>query len=95
MYVSGRQQANITGQRLKQFGMNFKVIIHSPMVRARQTAEIIHSHMKHLPMQEDVLLQEGGPIPPKPTITYWGLPDKVCIIIRYIENFIFIKCPGQ
>ena len=28
-------------------------------------------------MFEDATLIEGGPIPPKPTLSYWSLPDSV------------------
>lgn len=48
------------------------------MDRARETAEIIQAQLGgSLPMESDIMLEEGGPVPPQPTITYWGLPEKV------------------
>ena len=50
---------------------------YSPMDRARETAEIIHKHLPNVKMTMDGDIREGGPIPPKPTITWWGLPKEV------------------
>jgi len=72
----GRQQVNLTGYRLKELGMQYRVITHSPMIRAQETAEIIHTHLPHLPTYQDAILEEGGPIQPEPTISYWSLPQR-------------------
>ena len=57
--------------------MPYQSITHSTMIRARETAELVHAHLPDLPIQEDGMLIEGGPEPPHPTITYWGLPERV------------------
>jgi serine/threonine-protein phosphatase PGAM5 len=76
---TGREQANATGRRLKELGMPYGAIIHSPLDRAVETAQIIHKHLSDVPVHVDDILQEGGPVPPEPTITYWGLPERVCL----------------
>ncbi|ELU08430.1 hypothetical protein CAPTEDRAFT_229152 [Capitella teleta] len=72
----GQQQANMTGQRLRDLGMNYQRITHSTMDRARETAEIIRSHLPDIAIDTDTLLEEGGPVPPQPTVSYWHLPDQ-------------------
>ena len=75
--LSGQRQANITGLRLKQMGLPYSQIVHSSMIRADETAKIISKHLPNLKISEDDDIREGGPKKPSPTITYWGLPDKV------------------
>lgn len=75
---AGKQQANMTGYRLKMWNLTFDRIIHSNAVRAVQTADIIKQHLEGVPVSVDSILTEGGPVPPKPTISYWGLPERVC-----------------
>lgn len=45
----GREQAELTGQRLAALGLKYDVLIHSSMARATETANIIS---KHLPGSE-------------------------------------------
>ena len=73
----GREQAAITGERLRQANLSYNEIIHSTLDRAVQTAQIIHSYLPRVPLHADEMLVEGGPVPPIPTITYWHLPQKV------------------
>lgn len=47
--ISGREQAELTGQRLAALGFKYDVLIHSSMSRAVETANIIS---KHLPGSE-------------------------------------------
>ncbi|KAJ8384931.1 hypothetical protein AAFF_G00197390 [Aldrovandia affinis] len=71
----GREQADLTGQRLAALGLKYDVMIHSTMARATETAHIIS---KHLPEVEKVscdLLREGSPIEPVPRISL--KPDSV------------------
>ena len=77
--ISGREQAAITGRRLRAENITVDEIIHSTMDRADETARIIHSCLSNtnIPIRPDEMLVEGGPIPPKPTITYWQLPQQV------------------
>ena len=56
--------------------MKFDRIVHSTLDRAIETATIICQYL-NVTMVADEMLIEGGPIVPKPTITYWGLPDSV------------------
>ena len=83
--IPGRLQADMTGRRLKEMGWNYQAIVHSTMIRAAQTAQIIGKHLAGVPMRQDELIREGGPIPPDPTITYFSLPNLV------IQSFIFHK----
>jgi hypothetical protein len=46
-------------------------------------AEIIHTYMPNVPLEKDIMIQEGGPVKPDPTISYWGLPDRVNRVFFY------------
>ncbi|KAI0214670.1 Serine/threonine-protein phosphatase PGAM5, mitochondrial [Lamellibrachia satsuma] len=70
----GMEQAHLTGKRLKEMNIKFTGITHSTMPRAVETAMILCQYL-NLTMTADDMLIEGGPVVPKPTITYWGLPD--------------------
>ncbi|XP_071390408.1 serine/threonine-protein phosphatase PGAM5, mitochondrial isoform X2 [Centroberyx affinis] len=73
----GREQAELTGQRLAVLGLKYDVLVHSTMARATETANIIS---KHLPVGVELvscdLLREGAPIEPVPPVTHWK-PDAV------------------
>ncbi|XP_035496723.1 serine/threonine-protein phosphatase PGAM5, mitochondrial isoform X3 [Scophthalmus maximus] len=74
----GREQAELTGQRLAALGLKYDVFIHSSMSRATETANIINKHLAG-PGVELVscdLLREGAPIEPVPPVTHWK-PDAV------------------
>lgn len=43
--LSGREQAELTGQRLASLGLKYDVLIHSSMTRATETARIISKHL--------------------------------------------------
>lgn len=43
--LSGREQAELTGQRLASLGLQYDVLIHSSMTRATETAQIISKHL--------------------------------------------------
>ena len=77
MTTAGKQQANLTGIRLKEWNISFNRIIHSDAIRAAQTADIIKQHLKDVQVISDPVITEGGPVPPKPTISYWSLPERV------------------
>lgn len=72
----GREQADFTGHRLREMNLTYMSITHSTLTRADETAQIIHSHIPRVPLGMDDVLREGGPIPPNPTISYWGLPER-------------------
>lgn len=70
----GREQADLTGRRLKDLMSKFKFtkLIHSDVVRAIETANIIRTHLpQDLPVSVDPLLAEGAPIPPEPPVGHW------------------------
>ena len=67
----GRQQALATGERLKTLGRPYTHIIHSPVIRAVQTAQLISKSLPDVPMKSTDLLAEGAPIEPEPPVNYW------------------------
>ena len=70
----GREQADLTGRRLNDLMSKFKFtkLIHSDVVRAIETANIIRTHLPaDLPTSVDPLLAEGAPIPPEPPVGHW------------------------
>ena len=83
---SGEAQADLTGKRLKALGLRYDIISHSTMVRAVQTAGIIHRYFPNVTMVPDDILREGGPVPPNPTISYWSLPKEVSSYYNYRGN---------
>ncbi|XP_058445961.1 serine/threonine-protein phosphatase Pgam5, mitochondrial isoform X1 [Malaya genurostris] len=67
----GRKQAALSGDRLKHLGIDFDKIIRSTMTRAQETAKIISLSLPELKMHDDVMLEEGAPIPPEPPVGHW------------------------
>ncbi|KAB7505751.1 Serine/threonine-protein phosphatase PGAM5, mitochondrial [Armadillidium nasatum] len=72
----GREQAEMTGKRLKELSWNYTRFVHSTMTRATQTAEIIYNQLDNkLHSIEKIescdLLREGAPIRPEPGIGNW------------------------
>lgn len=59
----GREQALLTGKRLKEYDINWTRMIVSTMQRARETAEIIHREIDINPkkVEYSALLREGAP----------------------------------
>lgn len=72
----GREQAELTGQRLAALGLKYDVLIHSSMTRATETANIISKHLPGVDLVSCDLLREGAPIEPVPPVTHWK-PDAV------------------
>ncbi|XP_064111210.1 serine/threonine-protein phosphatase PGAM5, mitochondrial-like [Macrobrachium nipponense] len=68
----GREQAALTGERLKTLGFPYTKLVFSTMTRATETARII---LEKLGETKDIehcdLLREGAPIPPEPPIGSW------------------------
>ena len=75
--MSGREQAALTGDRLRQTNLTYNEIVHSTLDRAVETASIIGRYLPSTPLRADDMIVEGGPVPPLPTVTYWHLPQKV------------------
>ncbi|GCB76756.1 hypothetical protein scyTo_0020509 [Scyliorhinus torazame] len=67
----GREQAELTGQRLASLGLNYDILIHSSMTRAKETAAIISKYLPDLEMMSCDLLREGAPIEPIPPVSHW------------------------
>lgn len=67
----GREQADLTGKRLKALELPYSVVISSTMTRAVETAKLIHTYMPDLPHITDECLREGAPVPPEPPIGSW------------------------
>ncbi|XP_076003673.1 serine/threonine-protein phosphatase PGAM5, mitochondrial isoform X2 [Genypterus blacodes] len=72
----GRDQAELTGQRLAALGLKYDVLVHSSMARATETANIISKHVPGVELMSCDLLREGAPIEPVPPVTHWK-PDAV------------------
>jgi Histidine phosphatase superfamily (branch 1) len=96
LLCTGREQALMTGKRLREANLTYSEIIHSTMDRAAETARIIHECLNdpNLPIRPDDMLVEGGPIPPKPTITYWQLPQKVRRV-SHVHGSVLQFCTGR
>ncbi|XP_051489631.1 serine/threonine-protein phosphatase PGAM5, mitochondrial isoform X2 [Apus apus] len=67
----GREQAELTGQRLASLGLKFDQIIYSSMTRATETTEIISKHLPGVKKISTDLLREGAPIEPDPPVSHW------------------------
>lgn len=72
----GREQAELTGQRLAALGLKYDLLIHSSMTRATETANIIGKYLQGVDLVSCDLLREGAPIEPVPPVTHWK-PDAV------------------
>ncbi|XP_069071373.1 serine/threonine-protein phosphatase PGAM5, mitochondrial isoform X3 [Pleurodeles waltl] len=77
----GREQAEMTGQRLASLGFKYDHIVHSSMTRAAETTDIISKYLPGVKKTSTDLLREGAPIPPDPPISHWK-PDAV----QYYED---------
>ncbi|XP_060077034.1 serine/threonine-protein phosphatase PGAM5, mitochondrial-like [Ylistrum balloti] len=71
----GRKQAEYTGQRLKDLGLSYTILLSSTMTRAKETADIIQKFFPDVPRKETDMLREGAPIPPEPPVDHWR-PEK-------------------
>ncbi|KAJ8263434.1 hypothetical protein COCON_G00158910 [Conger conger] len=67
----GREQAELTGQRLADLGLKYNVLVHSTMTRATETANIISKHLPGVELVSCDLLREGAPIEPVPAVSHW------------------------
>jgi phosphohistidine phosphatase len=60
----GRAQADALGAHLHQLGQSFDLLLSSPLVRARQTAEIVGERLGLTVVIDDRLGGSGGPLGP-------------------------------
>ncbi|XP_059139054.1 serine/threonine-protein phosphatase PGAM5, mitochondrial-like isoform X2 [Physella acuta] len=72
----GRNQAELTGQRLKDLDLPYTILISSTMTRAIETAQLIHKYLPELDYKQDDSLKEGAPIPPEPPLGSWRPEQK-------------------
>ena len=78
---SGRKQADLVGRRMKELELPYDVMINSSMVRAKETSDIMHQHLKTVPRRECHMIREGAPIPPEPPIGHWRPEAQVTSIL--------------
>ncbi|XP_003744265.1 serine/threonine-protein phosphatase PGAM5, mitochondrial [Galendromus occidentalis] len=71
----GREQADLTGRRLKALGIKFDRIVNSTMTRATETADIICNHISG-PREKCNLIREGAPCQPEPKLLAWQPAEK-------------------
>ncbi|XP_068216845.1 serine/threonine-protein phosphatase PGAM5, mitochondrial-like isoform X1 [Palaemon carinicauda] len=68
----GREQAALTGERLKALGFPYTKLVYSTMTRATETANIILEKLDEAKVIDHCdLLREGAPVPPEPPIGSW------------------------
>ena len=67
----GREQARLSGERLKELNKPYLIIHHSTMPRAIETTEIISRSLPNVPMKSSDMLREGAPIRPEPPHKSW------------------------
>lgn len=72
----GRQQATITGERLKTLGVNFDDMVVSTMTRAQETGNLIGDSLPELEKTHCSLLREGAPYPIEPKSSVWSPCDR-------------------
>lgn len=97
----GREQARLTGLRLKELGLPYNRLIQSTMTRATETAQIIAKEMSAVPVSSCNFLREGAPIKPDPPSNNWRPEPKVnrnlwpslCFIL--ISNLSFVYCSSS
>lgn len=68
----GRQQATITGQRLKDLGLKFDKMVISTMTRAQETGSLIGESLPDVEKANCSLLREGAPYPIEPKSSVWS-----------------------
>lgn len=67
----GREQARLTGERLKELNLAYSVLYSSTMPRAKETAGLIAEVLPQVPRKQTDLLSEGAPIRPEPPSKTW------------------------
>lgn len=88
IFPTGRKQAELTGQRLKDLGVPFSRLVYSTMTRATETAQLIHAYLEPLPLEPCELIREGAPVPPEPPVGSWKPEAKV---VARIAKSIFVR----
>ena len=92
VYSTGRQQADITGQRLRDLDLDYTRMVSSTMARAVETADIIHKYLPGLLLDRDDVLREGAPIRPEPYHSSWRPESHVCHLFIKLSH-CFLQSP--
>ena len=75
----GREQAMMTGERLREMGEKYTTLHYSTMPRATETANIICKSLPGVPTKSCDMLREGAPIRPEPPHSTWKPEEYVSI----------------
>lgn len=75
----GREQLSLTGMRLKQLGLPYKVLRYSTMTRAVESTEVMLEHLPDVPVEPCQLLCEGAPYILEPALPYYQPSKKELI----------------
>lgn len=88
----GREQAKLTGLRLKELGLPYTRLVQSTMTRATETAQIISQELpKDLEVTSCNFLREGAPIRPDPPSGSWRPEAKVCFMPHLMITHNLLK----
>lgn len=80
----GREQARLTGERLRSLGEKYDMIHFSTMPRATETADIISKCLPDIPTRSCDMLREGAPIRPEPPHSTWKPEEYVSISQQHV-----------
>lgn len=77
----GRQKTRQVAKRLDELGLQFDLILTSPLVRSRQTAEILHTSGLSCQLKESIHLAPGGDIYDwLKSLEHWEQPETMALI---------------
>ena len=91
LHILGREQASLTGERLKALSLPYTRLIHSTMTRATETASLILDKLDELPVDKCDMLREGAPIPPEPPVGSWRPEMHVSFISSFKKVYFCDK----
>lgn len=87
----GREQARLTGLRLKDLGLPYTRIIESTMTRAQETSQIIREHLPSVPVTKCDFLREGAPFPPDPPVGHWRPEARVSnLLFFFVDRYLSV-----
>ena len=83
----GREQARLTGERLREMGEKYNMIYYSTMPRATETANIVSKCLPDVPTRSCDMLREGAPIRPEPPHSTWKPEEYVRVnLVMLVHN---------
>jgi serine/threonine-protein phosphatase PGAM5 len=88
VFPSGKEQAVLTGKRLVELNLPFKVLVKSTMKRAQETGDLIVKELqqsRELQVKDSELLREGAPIRPEPGVDYWNPEEHVSFPLFFLS----------